>query len=134
MPGTSHYYEKSNLSNLKPYEKDAAMYLIHNYELADLCAAIKSGADRYLIQKFSSLSDSQWQTVLKKALFSRITSVEINHLFSPEDIEYLLARLSWCVGEKKPFTPKTIYQDYETTRQWLVTAYAILNKNKRLSA
>lgn len=128
MPGTSEKFEARGLDSLPIKLWDPARDILNSADLPTILSFNRVGISQDYKNRYPALNEYEWDSVIRKTVFSKITSLEINIYFSAEEIEYLLETLADAYGfhELRLMTVNDVPADFFIARDWLLKAHAVL--------
>jgi len=102
MPGTSQHFEMKMLDSLTFKQLEPARFLLNHFELIDLVKMLFEHIPHKIQDEFPSLTTDDWDTVVRKVCFTRITAIEVDTSFTYEELEFLLELMGKCYGYTGP--------------------------------
>lgn len=132
MPGTSQKFEMKNLDGALHRHVSPIRRLLNEYSLKDILSMVHGSVSEELKNEFRGLTEKDWEFVLCSVGFSRITSIQVNHSFSINEINFLIESLSFCYRQKNDgiLSSKDLPETYDEARFWLRNAESVLRIKK----
>lgn len=127
MPGSSVEYEHRIFEDLGLKMQPPLRAIFSQYSLVEILKEQQS-VDQKLREAFPELMASDWQILLSKICFAKVTAIELNGRFEEEYI-YFLMRLLYENLTQKPAPEhllfaleKALPHNYDVAHKWLANA------------
>ena len=136
MSGNSHSFEIACLDQINFRYQDIAIHILNTMNLKEVIDLMKKEAPPSLVELYSHLKPEEIKYVASKVLHSKVTSIEVTHRFSTEEIEFLIQLIAHSLNIKiDNGSPAEIISSvpevFRFTRDWLQKSFITLRQKQR---
>ena len=127
MAGTSLKMEYKIFEEVPMRWVDPIRKLLNEVEFHNLVEYQQQGIEDSYFDEFPNLNPMEWESIVLKVLFARITAIEVSNIFTLEQVDYLLDLLAICYGKgaEKNTIREVLPREFMHTHEWLNRAFIV---------